>query len=48
VLGFQAANGEEVPGQVVAVTDSEVTIDFSHPLAGRDLVFDVEILAVEP
>ena len=36
------------PGQVVAVTDEEVTVDFSHPLAGRDLIFDVEIVAVEP
>ena len=48
VLGFQTPNGEEVPGQVVAVTDCEVTIDFSHPLAGRDLIFDMEIIAVEP
>lgn len=47
VLGFQVAGGDEIPGQVVAVTDQEVTVDFSHPLAGRDLVFDVEIIAVE-
>lgn len=48
VLGFQLAGGEEIPGQVVAVTDGEVTVDFSHPLAGRNLIFDVEIIAVEP
>jgi FKBP-type peptidyl-prolyl cis-trans isomerase SlpA len=33
---------------VVAATDHEVTVDFSHPLAGRDLIFDVEIISVEP
>jgi FKBP-type peptidyl-prolyl cis-trans isomerase SlpA len=48
LIGFETPNGEEVPGLVLAVTDTEVTVDFSHPLAGRDLVFDVEILAVEP
>lgn len=48
VLGFRLAGDEEIPAQVVAVTDQEVTVDFSHPLAGRDLVFDVEIIAVDP
>lgn len=48
VIGFRSADGEEVPGQVVAITDREVTVDFSHPLAGRDLIFDVEIVAVVP
>lgn len=48
VFGFRLAGGEEIPGQVIAVTDQEVTIDFSHPLAGRDLIFDVEIISVEP
>lgn len=48
VFGFQTPDGQEVPGQVLSVTEDEVTVDFSHPLAGRDLVFDVEILAVEP
>jgi FKBP-type peptidyl-prolyl cis-trans isomerase SlpA len=48
VLGFVMPSGEEVPGLIVSVSESEVVVDFSHPLAGRDLIFDVEILAVEP
>jgi FKBP-type peptidyl-prolyl cis-trans isomerase SlpA len=48
VFGFTAPSGEEVPGLIVSVTDTEVIVDFSHPLAGRDLIFDVEIIAVEP
>ena len=47
VLGFAMPSGEELPGQIVSVSDREVVVDFSHPLAGRDLIFDVEILAVE-
>jgi FKBP-type peptidyl-prolyl cis-trans isomerase SlpA len=48
VLGFVMPSGEEVPGLIVNISATEVTVDFSHPLAGRDLIFDVEILAVEP
>ena len=48
VLGFVMPSGEEVPGLIVSISDTEVIVDFSHPLAGRDLIFDVEILAVEP
>ena len=48
VLGFVMPSGEEVPGLIVSVSDTEGIVDFSHPLAGRDLIFDVEILTVEP
>jgi FKBP-type peptidyl-prolyl cis-trans isomerase SlpA len=48
VLGFVMPSGEEVPGLIASISDTEVVVDFSHPLAGRDLIFDVEILAVEP
>jgi len=48
VLGFVMPSGEEVPGLIVSVSDTEVIVDFSHPLAGRDLIFDVEVLTVEP
>jgi FKBP-type peptidyl-prolyl cis-trans isomerase SlpA len=47
VIGFTLPDGRELPGQVMSVSDNEVTIDFSHPLAGRDLIFDVEIVSVE-
>ena len=48
VIGFETPNGQEVPGLILNVSETEVQIDFSHPLAGRDLIFDVEILAVVP
>jgi FKBP-type peptidyl-prolyl cis-trans isomerase SlpA len=48
VIGFETPNDQEVPGLILNVTETEVQVDFSHPLAGRDLIFDVEILAVEP
>jgi FKBP-type peptidyl-prolyl cis-trans isomerase SlpA len=48
VFGFATPSGEEIPGLIVSVSDTEVVVDFSHPLAGRDFIFDVEILAIEP
>lgn len=48
VIGFDLPSGEEVPGTVVEISGSEVRVDFNHPLAGHDLVFEVEILSVEP
>jgi FKBP-type peptidyl-prolyl cis-trans isomerase 2 len=31
---------------VVEVTDSELVLDANHPLAGKALTFDVEVVAV--
>ncbi len=31
---------------VVKVSAATVWVDFSHPLAGHDLIFDVEMIAV--
>ena len=45
---FSDAAGGEMPGVVKSYDDEHVVIDFNHPLAGRVLTFDVEILAIEP
>ena len=38
--------GNEVEGTVIAITDTYVEMDFSHPLAGTDLHFEGEILGI--
>lgn len=48
LIAFAGPNGEEIPGAVVEVENERVFVDFTHPLAGHDLVFDVEILDVQP
>ena len=47
LLGFKTTDDGEIPGRILSVSATEVSVDFSHPLAGRDLVFVVEILAIE-
>jgi FKBP-type peptidyl-prolyl cis-trans isomerase SlpA len=43
---FNDAAKTELPGVVKAFDDSQVSIDFNHPLAGKTLSFEVEILSV--
>lgn len=47
IIGFDTPSGEELPGTVLEVGDDGVKVDFNHPLAGRDLTFEVEVVAVE-
>lgn len=48
VVSFQDAAKTELPGVVVGFDETTVQVDFNHPLAGRDLEFEVEILDVMP
>ena len=39
-------DGRQIPLTVVEVDDMQVTVDANHPLAGHDLVFDVELVEI--
>jgi FKBP-type peptidyl-prolyl cis-trans isomerase 2 len=39
-------DGPPVDVTVVAVTDSEVAVDANHPLAGKDLTFDIKLVDI--
>ena len=43
---FESTDGEEIPGTVIGLKDSDAEIDFNHPLAGQEIVFTVNILGV--
>lgn len=47
IVGFVDEHGQEIPGAVLEVNDDQVKVDFNHPLAGREIGFEVEILEVE-
>jgi FKBP-type peptidyl-prolyl cis-trans isomerase SlpA len=48
VLSFADAQKAELPGVVAEFTDEEVVVDFNHPLAGKDVLFTIDIIKVEP
>lgn len=48
MLSFADAQKTELPGVVQRFDDEVVVVDFNHPLAGRDILFEVAILKIEP
>ena len=47
VFSFQNGDGE-LPGVIAAIHAENVDVDFNHPLAGRSIIFTVDIVDVEP
>lgn len=48
MISFADAQKAETPGVVKSFDEQEVTIDFNHPLAGRNVHFQVEIIDIQP
>lgn len=48
MIEFQDKGGGTLAGVVKTVNDDKVEVDFNHPLAGRNVVFEVEIAKVTP
>lgn len=46
LIEFTLPSGVAVSGIVRCVTDTEVRVDFNHPLSDCDVVFEVEVLKI--
>lgn len=46
-LGLQLPDGNQIPVTITEVTENSITLDANHPLAGRKLIFDVELINVK-
>jgi FKBP-type peptidyl-prolyl cis-trans isomerase SlpA len=48
IISFTLPSGQEVPGHILEVDSrqGQVRVDFNHPLAGHNIVLEVEILEI--
>ena len=46
-LQLQKQTGETIPVIVSSVSEAEVVLDANHPLAGKDLMFDIQLVEVQ-
>lgn len=47
-LQMQTPDGQAMPVMVVDVDEATVTLDANHPLAGKDMKFDIELMRIDP
>lgn len=45
-LQMQTPDGQALPVMVVEANEASVTLDANHPLAGQDLIFEIEVVSV--
>lgn len=45
-LEIQQANGQKIPVSVINVSKSSIILDANHPLAGKDLIFDINLIEI--
>jgi peptidylprolyl isomerase len=43
---IRQSNGQSFIATITDVTDEDVTLDANHPLAGKDLTFDIELVEI--
>jgi FKBP-type peptidyl-prolyl cis-trans isomerase 2 len=45
-LNMTNGSGQVIPVVVVGIGEDSVTLDANHPLAGQDLIFDIELVEI--
>ena len=46
VIAFDGPDDTEIMGTIMSISDEEVQVDFSHPLAGRIIKFTANVTAI--
>jgi peptidylprolyl isomerase len=46
ILGLTTQDGQQFPALITQADDANVTVDLNHPLAGKTLNFDIEVVGI--
>ena len=46
-LNMHSENGQELPVVITELSEDKVVLDANHPLAGKELIFDIELVDVK-
>src|SRR3989338_1599131 len=46
MLVMQGPTGQKLPARITKVGEGKVTIDLNHPLAGKDLNFEIKVMGI--
>ena len=47
MLQISTPDGQTIPARISEVKEESIVIDMNHPLAGKDLQFDVKVVSIE-
>jgi peptidylprolyl isomerase len=45
-IGVSTSEGQQMPAIITHVDEEKVTLDLNHPLAGKSLTFDIEVVGI--
>jgi FKBP-type peptidyl-prolyl cis-trans isomerase 2 len=45
-LVSQQPGGQQIPVKIIEVADETITVDANHPLAGKDLTFEIQLVEI--
>jgi peptidylprolyl isomerase len=46
LVAFKTPKGDQLPAMVIRINNDEITLDFNHPLAGRSLIYELEVAEI--
>ena len=46
LLEMQRSDGQTIPVRVANVAENTITLDANHPLAGKDLIFEIKLIEI--
>jgi FKBP-type peptidyl-prolyl cis-trans isomerase SlpA len=46
VIEFSSSDGLDRAGRVLGIADGMVTLDFNHPLSGKSIRFEADVIAI--